>query len=373
MRKSALVGFGAMGKIHAELLAWLSETELVAVCDTHQASLDQARDLYPDVATYTDVAALLEQQRPDLMVIATHAGYHAAPALLAAAAGAHVLCEKPIAANLAEADQMVAAFDERGLVLAVNHQWRLGPAADRAAELLESGAIGTLVSIHVSFGKGRPAGYELAEMGTHVFDLVNRYAGEPMNCQAHIVHQRRPAEPGDVMNGAALLPGGRDCGLVAGTAISASFQYSGGLLVNAEAYAAGEKTVKDRIAIELRGTAARLRLSSGDFSKLAISDGVYPAPGAGSLAWEDVDVPARPVEAALSARANTMLPLYRSFITSIETGAPLPCSGANARQALEMITAVYRAHFTRSAVTLPLAERGDYLADIATAATGGAR
>ena len=82
-----------------------------------------------------------------------------------------------------------------------------------------------------------------------------------------------------------------------------------------------------------------------------------PAPGAGSLDWEDVDVPARPVEAALSARANTMLPLYRSFITSIETGAPLPCSGANARQALEMITAVHESHLTGARAHLPLTQR----------------
>lgn len=362
-----------MGKIHAELLAWIPETEFAAVCDTRPAGLGEARAAYPNVATYAEVGAMLEVERPDVVVIATHAGYHATPALLAASRGVHVLCEKPIAANLAEADEMVDAFAKRGLVLVVNHQWRLGPAVDRAAELLETGAIGALVSIHVSFGKGRPAGYELAEMGTHVFDLVNRFAGQPTSCQAHVVHEDRAAEPSDVMNGAQLLPGGRDCGLVAGTAISASFQYQSGLLVSAEAYAAGPKTVKDRIVIELRGTEARLRLSSGDFSQLALSDGVYPAPGATSLVWEEVSVPERPHEPALSARANTMLPLYRSFLTSVETGAPHPASGVAARQALEMITAVYQSHFVRAPVRLPLSERGDYLSDLANDATGSAR
>lgn len=368
MHRSALIGYGHMGKHHAELLAWLPETELVAVCDTRPDSLAEARDTYPGVATYTDVAALLEREQPDLVVIATHAGFHAAPALLAAAHGAHVLCEKPIAANLEEADRMVDAFAERGLVLAVNHQWRLGPAVERAAELLRSGAIGALVSIHLSFGKGRPAGYELAEMGTHVFDLVNRFAGQPTSCQAHVVHEDRPAEPADVMNGDELLPGGRDCGLVAGTSISASFQYQSGLLVSAEAYAAGSKTVKTRIAVELRGTKARLRLSSGDFSRLALSEGVYPAPGADTLEWKEVSVPQPPTVAALSARANTMLRLYQSFLASVKTGTPHPCSGADARQALEMISAVYQSHFKRSPVSLPLRERGDYLRDLAAAA-----
>lgn len=371
MIKGALIGFGAMGKRHAELLAWLPEVEFVAVCDTRAESLTEARALYPAITTYTDVATLLEQERPDLVAIATHAGFHAVPALQAAAYGAHVLCEKPIAANLQEADEMVMAFREKGLVLAVNHQWRLGAAANQAEALLQAGAIGGLVSIHVNFGKGRPAGYELAEMGTHVFDLVNRFAGRPTSCQAYVAHGDRPAETTDIMNGAKLLVGGRDTGLVAGTSISASFQYESGLLMSAEAFASGPKTAKERIVVELRGTEARMRLENGDFSRLAISNGVYPAPGASSLTWEEVSVIEPAFVTALSKRANTMLPLYESLLTSMRTGAAHPCSGASALQALEMITAVYQAHFTGTPVRLPLAARGDYLRDVAPSRSEG--
>lgn len=358
----ALVGYGKMGEKHAELIKWLPGARLIAICDTWEESLTRAKRAHPSVETYTDVSAMLEAECPDVVVIATHANYHAEPAVLAAAAGAHVLCEKPIAANLEEADAMVAAFQERGLTLAVNHQWRVGAAAERAKELLDEGAIGEVVSVHAGFGKGRPAGYELAEMGTHVFDMVCKFAGAPASCVANIVYDGRPATVADIMNGTELLIGGRDCGLVAGAAIAASFQFESGVIMHAEAFGAEGRTVKDRIEVDLRGTKGKLKLSGGAFEKLTQASGAY------ATEWADVPLHASPDEPGLSARANSMLPLYLDLFTSIETGAPHPCSGENARTALEMIGAVYVSHFTGVPTRLPLDERGDYLESLRTKA-----
>lgn len=366
MLRCALIGYGEMGKRHAELLSWLPQTNLVAICDVRPASLTAARIDYPAVTTYTSVSMLLEAERPELVVIATHADYHAAPALLAAEYGAHVVCEKPIASSLEEADEMVDTFASKGLLLVVNHQWRISPAVNHAADLLLSGSIGKLVALHINFGKGRPAGYELAELGTHAFDIANRFAGQPSSCQAFVVHDNAPAKAWNVREGAEMVAGGRECGLVVGTAISASFKYHGGQILVAEGYSSGQSSDRDRLSVELRGTRARLRLTGGDFSKIEVSEGVYPPIGAASLAWKQLTLPENKAPAGLSPYASSMLPLYEHLFISVETDTPHPCNGANARVALEMVSAVYRSHFADAAVALPLTDRGDFLRALST-------
>lgn len=373
MYRAAVVGYGAMGRAHAEVIASLPETELVAICDSRPESLEEANDTYSGVAGYQDFAGLIRNERPEIVMIATHGAHHADAAVLAASHGAHVICEKPIASNLRDADRMVEAFDDAGRLLVVNHQWRLGSAVSIAAELLQGGAIGALVSIHASFGKGRPAGYDLAELGTHVFDIANKFGGQAVTCQAYVLHEQRAAQAEDVMNSAELHVGGRDSGLVAGTSITASFQYKPGILVNVEAYKDVRGEDRDRLAVELRGTEGRLRISGGDFRKLELSKGEYPALGSDHLDWEPVDVPQEQQVRELSPRAISMLPLYESFLTSLETGEPNPCSGDNARRALEMIYAIYQSHFTGAPVSLPLQNRSDYLQHVATATSRAGR
>src|SRR5205085_7022100 len=90
----------------------------------------------------------------------------------AAAHGVHVLCEKPLAPSLADADAMVAACDRAGVRLAVDHLRRITPAARVARDMVAEGAVGDVIGIEIHEKGGRPVGNTLMEMSTHDFDLA---------------------------------------------------------------------------------------------------------------------------------------------------------------------------------------------------------
>jgi predicted dehydrogenase len=129
----AVIGVGHLGRHHARLLATLPDVALVAVVDTNRARADEiaaganTRPLY-------DARDLTGQV--DAVVVAVPTAWHldiAKPLLLA---GVHVLMEKPMAASLDEADQMIDAAQQGGATLAVGHTERFNPAVEAARPLV---------------------------------------------------------------------------------------------------------------------------------------------------------------------------------------------------------------------------------------------
>src|SRR5437870_4134392 len=112
--RTALVGCGKVGQIHAQALATLPESELVGVCDVDAARASAFAARYGG-RPYTDVATMLRDGRPEALLIATPHPLHAEPAVRAAEAGVHVLVEKPMAAGLADCDAMLAAARRHGV------------------------------------------------------------------------------------------------------------------------------------------------------------------------------------------------------------------------------------------------------------------
>ena len=94
------------------------------------------------VPAWSDLAAALAEAKPDLLYIATPVFLHARQTIAALRAGAHVLCEKPMALSYAEALSMQQAADETGRTLGIAYYRRMYPKVGRARELIESGAIG---------------------------------------------------------------------------------------------------------------------------------------------------------------------------------------------------------------------------------------
>ena len=94
-------------------------------------------------ASYTSLEALLAYPEVDAVYISTTNELHKAQTLACAAAGKHVLCEKPLAVALADAREMVAACAKAGVVMGTNHHLRNAATHRKIRELLQSGAIGT--------------------------------------------------------------------------------------------------------------------------------------------------------------------------------------------------------------------------------------
>jgi predicted dehydrogenase len=120
--------------------------EVVRVADIRQPAAESvARTLGCDWTT--DYRVLLEDASIDAVLICTPEFAHAEQAVAAAEAGKHVLCEKPMARTLEQADSMLEAADRAGVRLMIAHSRRFTPRYRRAHELVSAGAIGTPVLV----------------------------------------------------------------------------------------------------------------------------------------------------------------------------------------------------------------------------------
>lgn len=137
----AIVGCGNIGNNHAKAYASTGRTELVGVVDLITERADGYAERYGSTR-YADVAELLAGARPDLVSIATPPGTHADLAVQGLTAGVPVLIEKPPTPTLAELDRITEAERAGGATAYVVFQHRHGSGAQRAAELLSSGALG---------------------------------------------------------------------------------------------------------------------------------------------------------------------------------------------------------------------------------------
>jgi predicted dehydrogenase len=140
-----VVGCGMIAHNHVRALR---ELPGVTVCAVMDAEADRARDLaraFGIAAAFDDLDAMLGSGL-DAVTIATPNGAHEAGVLAAARHGVHVLCEKPLALNLAEADRMVAATTAAGVRFGVVFQRRFWPAAVRIRRAIADGRLGTPVA-----------------------------------------------------------------------------------------------------------------------------------------------------------------------------------------------------------------------------------
>ena len=122
--RAGIIGIGDIGfkhpyVTHPEVYKMTSNCELVAVCDISQDRLDRFREVWEVEKTFADYREMLEDADLDIVSICTPHNLHCEMTLKAAEEGVHVLCEKPIAMNLDEADAMIEACDRAGVKLAV--------------------------------------------------------------------------------------------------------------------------------------------------------------------------------------------------------------------------------------------------------------
>jgi predicted dehydrogenase len=159
---------------HAAAMAAIPSVEVVAGCDIAEASRDQfVRDWserWPGLRVYEDVRELLRRERLDLISVATPDHRHSDIVLAAVEAGVRaILCEKPLATSLREADRMIKAVRQAGVVMSVDYTLRWLPEYVEARRLLREGAIGSLSQVVVDWGGPRAM---LWRNHTHALDLI---------------------------------------------------------------------------------------------------------------------------------------------------------------------------------------------------------
>ncbi|MEE3258360.1 MAG: Gfo/Idh/MocA family oxidoreductase [Candidatus Latescibacterota bacterium] len=178
MFKAGVIGCRGIGVSHAGGIVGSDHARLAAACDLDQEMLDDFRQRWPDedIAQYKNHRELLENEALDIVTVATSDHRHADLVVDAAKAGVKgIFCEKPLATNLADADRMIAACEQNGTVLSVDHTRRFQPLWRHAKEqIVDQGVIGPVQYVVGNLSGPRAM---LFRNGTHTLDAICYYAG----------------------------------------------------------------------------------------------------------------------------------------------------------------------------------------------------
>jgi predicted dehydrogenase len=188
----AIVGLGRAGwGIHVHQLRGRSDSRIVAVVDSVEERRNEAVAEF-SCAAYVSLAKMLKQHADDVdvVVIATPSADHARDTRRALRAGKHVICEKPMAVSLLEADAMIRTAEEAGRKLFVHQNYRFYPEFLHLKEVVQSGIIGRLfhVRMYIAAFARRNDWQTLAKNG----------GGQLNNTAVHFLDQILQLLPGSV-------------------------------------------------------------------------------------------------------------------------------------------------------------------------------
>ena len=183
-----LIGCGRAGMIHARSYAGgVADAELIAMCDPFDASLEAACGEIPVKYRYTDYREALANPEIDAVIVVPPTQFHHDVVIAAAKAGKHVFCEKPMANDERECDEMIAACREAGVKFQLGFMRRFDKSFRRGKEVIDSGAIGQVAMIKSNtYGPSEPKEWmydvrrsygPIGEVNSHDFDTLRWYAG----------------------------------------------------------------------------------------------------------------------------------------------------------------------------------------------------
>ncbi len=190
-----LIGCGRAGMIHAKSFAnHIANAQLIAVCDPFEENLRNACEQYSVKYSYTDYNDVMANPEIDAVVVVTPTQFHHDIVIAAARAKKHVFCEKPMANNEQECDEMIKACQENGVKLQLGFMRRFDKNFRRGKELIDLGRVGDVTMIKSNtYGPSEPKEWmfdvrksygPIGEVNSHDFDTLRWYAG----CEVKWIH-----------------------------------------------------------------------------------------------------------------------------------------------------------------------------------------
>ena len=149
--RAAVIGTGGISKEHLRFLAGSPRADLVGVCDMSPIAVSHAAATYGTTA-YATVDEMLAGARPEVVHVLTPPTTHVALSELCLAAGADVICEKPITLGAADLERLLAFADDAGRRICENHNYRFNPEVLELDSLVESGVLGRVGEVEVRMG-----------------------------------------------------------------------------------------------------------------------------------------------------------------------------------------------------------------------------
>ena len=332
----ALIGAGAIGELRAAAVAQTPELSLVVVADVRATTAQTVADQHGGEAT-TDWQSAVTRLDVDLVIVSTPPNLHAKMALAAIGAGKHVLCEKPLAATLDDAERICDAADAAGILLKTGFNHRYFPSMAFAKRLIDSGKLGDVISVHAY--AGHPGGQEfghdwvhegtvtgggsLVDNGIHILDLTRFFLGDAevqtaTGYTANLVWPFQTAED----NGYAL------------------FRADTGAIV--QLHASWTDWRGYRFWVETVGTKGYVRAS---YPPMLAQWGTTPKPGIRARKRYNIFPRFQVQERRKSWRwtiVQSFIQEQTEFAQGIRSQRPVPPTGRDGLRAMQMAHAIYR-------------------------------
>ena len=328
--RAGIIGCGRVANAHAQGYLNLPMTDLVAASDLIEPNLQEFGSKYNIPVLYTDYQEMLDKEALDIVSVCTWPEAHCELSVTAASCGVNVICEKPMALSLAEADKMIEAASQTSVKLAISHQRRCCPYHLHAKQLIEEGAIGKLIAVRGEGGGG--AGFGLMNTATHLFDQIRIFAGDVDWVVSHVTTGGRDITPEDIHQAQ------RGGGIGAGNTFTAYFSFKNGVYATVDSF--GD------FGSELIGTEGRILLRQG--SRVFQHPFAMLKYGSDSGDWQPLKPPADQLK--WNPHTRTIF----EMVECIEAGREHRSSGWEGRAALDMIMAVYESQIRQRRVQLPL-------------------
>lgn len=315
----AMIGYGFMGKVHSH--AWRSvnhffpdapKVEMTLICGRNKEALENARELFGWNESETDWRKVVERSDIDIIDICTAGDTHEEIAIAALKAGKHVICEKPLANNAAEALAMSSAAADAaksGVKSMVAFNYRRVPALAVAKQLIDSGKIGDIFHVRANYlqdwiidpefplvwrlDKKTAGSGALGDIAAHIIDASYFLTGSRISRvsgQLKTFIKERPL-PGTYTGLSAGSGRGRGEVTVDDTAVfTANFDNGAIGTFEATRFAAGRKNA---MSIEINGSRGSLYFNFEDMNELLFHDHTTPSAEAGfrKILATDADQP----------------------------------------------------------------------------------
>ncbi len=350
--RAAIVGVGVMGRDHLKNALLLQQEGWLKLAGLADVEVERARQPGEEhgIPWFGDYRALLDEVKPDFVIVATPHPQHEEVTVAAAQRGIHVLCEKPIAHSVSAADRMIEACRRAGVLLGIDFNQRTTPAYVRAHQLIAGGELGELyrVSFEASGWYRTQAYYEsggwrgtwagegggvIMNQAPHHLDLYCWLAGLPRRVKAEALTRIHEIE---VENTVAALLRHSDQRVDSFYTTTAQWPGRTELVITGQR---GQLVIAER---QLRLYRMEKTLAE---ELLTSPHGTRPAGR-----WEDV-----PVEPAAPGQSGHIA-LLRRFAQAVRSGREedLVATGEDGRRALELANAMLLASFRDCTVDLPV-------------------
>jgi len=370
-----MIGFGFMGKVHTYAYRTLSifydpvpvETRLVGVATSSPATAERAKRQGGFELATSDYRDLLRRDDIHIIHCCTPNDMHREVVIAAVEAGKHVYCDKPLARNLAEAEDMCAAARKGRRTYQMAFNYRFVPALLRAKELMREGFLGELLCFRAAYlhagyvdperpmswrlDAGRSGGGALLDLGSHIIDLVRHLLGDCRRVRAmtRTFTPRRPVRKGSPetapveVDDAVWMQAEMTCGAI-GT-LEASRVSTG---------------ASDEIRLELHGRLGAIAFNLMDPNWLYVYDNRLPEePLGGMRGFTRVESVQRyPAPASLAVPKNTVgwlrfhVASIHSFLENVAAGRPGDPSLEDGLAVQRVMDAAYRSESSGDWVNL---------------------